>query len=133
MAMPYLKKANGKYEVSFLGRNGEPAAKQKVNLTFKHRLYKGKKTLTTSLITDKNGSVKLGPLTDVTQITAVSALNNESRGLWTLQHSNGSGSSYWSYPKSEIEMIEGDRLELPVSLCTGLTTLDRKWLSLTHS
>jgi hypothetical protein len=28
MCVPYLRKVNGEYEVSYLGRNGEPAAKK---------------------------------------------------------------------------------------------------------
>lgn len=32
--MPYLKKVNGQYIVTFLGRNGEPAAKKKINFIF---------------------------------------------------------------------------------------------------
>ena len=38
MSMPYLKKVAGQYILSFLGRNGEPAAKKKVNFRFTHRL-----------------------------------------------------------------------------------------------
>lgn len=69
MSMPYLKKVNGQYEVTFLGRNGEPAAKTKINLHFKHRLQ-GKKPLTHTLITDKQGKIKLGSLTDVSSLIA---------------------------------------------------------------
>lgn len=65
--MPYLRKKNGSYEVTFLGRNGEPAAKKKVNITMKHQRLSQK---TANLITDKQGTVKLGTLNDVQQIVA---------------------------------------------------------------
>lgn len=54
MSMPYLKKVNGSYQITFLGRNGEPAAKKKVNLQISHRL-KRKNPMTATLITNKQG------------------------------------------------------------------------------
>jgi len=38
MAMPYLKKVKGNYQLYILGKNGEPRAKQEVQLSFKHRV-----------------------------------------------------------------------------------------------
>jgi len=38
MCVPYLRKVNGEYEVSYLGRNGEPAVKKSINVLLKHRL-----------------------------------------------------------------------------------------------
>lgn len=50
MSLPYLRKVKGSYEVSFLGRNGEPAAKKKVSIRMKHALAHQKSA---HLITDK--------------------------------------------------------------------------------
>lgn len=64
MFMPYLKKVNSQYEVAFLGRNGEPAAKKKVTIQLKHRL-RPDKPFTQHLITNKEGVCKLGSLAQI--------------------------------------------------------------------
>ena len=68
MSMPYLKKVNGQYIVTFLGRNGEPAAKKKVNITLQHRLQS---SIHVDLITNKQGQLMLGPLNDVIKFSCV--------------------------------------------------------------
>lgn len=121
MSLPYLRKVKGSYEVSFLGRNGEPAAKKKVSIRMKHALADQKSA---HLITDKQGTVKLGELYDVQEVLAtMDSCPHESRCQWSLQHSNSGGSSQWSYPRGPISVLEGDSVELPICLRQGETKL----------
>lgn len=53
----------GKYQALVLGRSGEAVADRPLNLEFKNKHFK--RTLVTSLQTDKNGKIDLGELPDI--------------------------------------------------------------------
>jgi hypothetical protein len=55
------KESNGDYWVSVIGKNGEKRSDVKVQVTVYHPWFiKGKKVKPITLITDKDGRVKLG-------------------------------------------------------------------------
>jgi len=66
--------------------------------------------------------IKFGPLLDVTHLEVV-LKKNSMVGKWELQHYNGNGSVQWSYPQGEIELPEGEDLELPILMRKGETGL----------
>jgi len=66
VADAYLRREKGVYNAYFLGRNGEPFAKQEVDVTLRHVLHKG--DLSTKLVTNKEGALHLGKLSGVPSI-----------------------------------------------------------------
>ena len=106
----YLKNTDKGYEVYLLGKNGEPKANIQVNLTFNHCHSRATKQAT--LATDAEGRVKLGPLLDITSITAsisqIGDINGTSR-TWALEEKHRI-----NYPSQQIKLIEGDTLNFPV-------------------
>lgn len=155
MAAPYLRKVKGEYEVVCLGRNGEPFAKRPVKLAFKHRLRPKFKSI--KLVTSKEGVIKLGALHDIQSIVAdtvnthvtskpyaedsddTNVQNPMSGGdqgssckEWRLEHHEGETQVHWQYPSSNITLVEGENLELPIRLQNGETTLNRKYLQVSY-
>jgi hypothetical protein len=63
----YLSQNNGNYTVHYLGKNGEPYANQKVDITFSPLYLTCNKTVTYE--TDEKGEIQLGNLKDVSTIS----------------------------------------------------------------
>ncbi|MFO0912824.1 MAG: hypothetical protein U0795_07695 [Pirellulales bacterium] len=68
----YLVRSGGNYQLQVLGRSGEPQPQRAVEVRLKPRDFRQEVTL--RLQTDATGSVGLGPLTEVSVVTAQSAL-----------------------------------------------------------
>jgi hypothetical protein len=64
----HLVRSAGGYVLELLGKMGEPKASRPVNLTFKHRDFR--QPVSTTLKTDPQGRIVLGPLVDIDAVTA---------------------------------------------------------------
>ncbi len=99
----YLSKFDGDFAFELLGRNGEPLADQQVVFTFKHRGFG--RTQTIALRTDEKGRVALGPLPEITSVTA--RIPNGRQSSWELD----SFERTWT---AEIHAKAGEVLRVPL-------------------
>jgi hypothetical protein len=83
MSMPFLKKVKGDHLVYILGKNGEPRAKQVVNLEMNHRINgQSSHSHRINRETNKQGAINLGPLIDVTHLKVDTDIG--ARAQWDL-------------------------------------------------
>jgi hypothetical protein len=97
---------NKKFEIHCLGKNGEPRALTKVDLTLTHSRLGTKYA---SLYSDKQGKIYLGKLDHVLSIDCRSQEGFSRQ--WNVYEM---GTDTWSYP-GEINIIENGSVEIPVS------------------
>ncbi len=71
----HLRRAEGKYFLTILGKTGEPKPNRPVDLEFKHRDFR--RTIQVSLQTDSEGWIRLGALEDIVSIKARGAETQE--------------------------------------------------------
>ena len=79
----FLSRVDGKYILQLLGRSGEPAPDQHLNITIQRPNFKNSRSFT--LKTDQSGRVELGPLDGIVRITARTADNHQR--IWPLHRS----------------------------------------------
>ena len=113
-----MRRYKGSYHYYALGKNGEPLNNVSVNFTFNHSVHTNV-YISSSLYTDKDGRVDLGPLDEITQVTSnfVSAYGNCSRS-WNIPYLK----EQHEYPSS-IEVLEEEPIEIPVP-CLKLSPSD---------
>lgn len=104
-----MRRYKGSYHYYALGKNGEPLNNVCVNFSFYHSVHTNINASST-LYTDKDGKIDLGPLNEITQVTSnfVSAYGNCSRS-WNIAYL----SEQHEYPSS-IEVLEEEPIEIPV-------------------
>ena len=96
------------YEISVLGKNGEPKTQITTNLSLNHR--KTTSPIQCQLQTDEHGKIHLGNLEDITTISAFIREKGDIKAdkmIWFLGKNNSV-----DYPR-EIHIFESDELTLP--------------------
>jgi len=100
----HLLRADGKYILEMLGRNGEPLSERPVALRLKHRDFK--RTVDVSLKTDARGRIWLGALKDIARISTSHGAKMEVPHTWVLADGRN------NYPQT-LHGTVGERLTLP--------------------
>ena len=129
VADAYLRREKGNYNVYFLGRNGEPVAKQEVDLTLRHVMRHD--DLRTKLVTNKDGCIHLGKLSGVPSLL-VDMPTHKVSVRWTLSAQETKFNSQYVHP-SNITLLEGESLVLPISLAAGITKPSRDFITLVRT
>ena len=104
----FLAYTSNGYEISVLGKNGEPKTQITANLTLNHK--KTTSPINCQLQTDKSGKIQLGSLDDITTISASIREKGDIKAdsmVWNLGNNNSV-----DYPR-EIHIFENDELTLP--------------------
>ena len=110
----FLSRINGRYKVQLLGRSGEPALGQLLNVTLQRPNFKNTRTF--ALKTDKSGGVELGALDGIASIKVQTADNHQR--LWQLPKHRRTNPGL-------IHAVAGEKIQIPYS-----GTLTRKDLAL---
>ncbi len=98
----HLLRIGSEYRVELLGKTGEPRGHLPIQFDFKHRDFKHPISLT--MQTDKSGTVVLGPLTDIVQLTAEDPTGTSH--TWTLRDARHSHSR-------TLHAAEGSVVQVP--------------------
>jgi hypothetical protein len=93
---------NDEYEIHVLGKNGEAKPFYPVSIGFNHS-YLG--NVRKNLVTDDQGKLYLGKLTDILTVTVVE--NNRS---WRIPNM----SDQWCYP-GQLDTVVGGKVQIPVA------------------
>jgi len=115
----HLLRADGRYLLEMLGRNGEPLSERPVTLRLKHRDFK--RTVDVSLKTDARGRILLGALKDIARIGTSHGPKMEVKHTWVLQEARN------TYPRT-LHGTVGEVLTLPAP--GGVDRVLRRELSL---
>jgi len=126
VADAYLRREKGNYNVYFLGRNGEPVAKQEVDLTLRH--VSRNDNITTKLVTNKDGCIHLGKLAGVPSLL-VNMPTHKVSVRWSLSAQETKFNSQYAHP-GHITLLEGESLVLPISLPAGVEKSSRDFITL---
>jgi prolyl oligopeptidase PreP (S9A serine peptidase family) len=107
----YLRKVGQDYFVHVLGRNGEAQKNNGVITTCYHKDHQAT-AKQTSLITDQDGKIGIGPLKDITRVTAKCRNSNlDVEETWTIINQ---AKDSWTQ-STDIHIIKGEDIEIPVN------------------
>lgn len=127
----FLKKEKGEYFLTVNGKNGEIRPDVGLNVQIMHKWFTNPASTNYNkehqLTTDKEGKVRLGQLKGVLAVIAVAPSLGHIRQQWMIGNQDRHGmANLMTYP-SQVDCIEGESLEFPVS---GLRKKSRKSVSL---
>lgn len=104
----HLKMSDGnKYELLYLGKNGEPMPNVPLQLEFMHAYFGLITTSGQNLMTDDQGKIYVGVLKDILSLR----VTGTSTKTWVLPKLEG---DTWHYPQS-VNLLAGSKFEIPVS------------------
>ena len=98
--------ANGnKYELLYLGKNGEPMPNVPFYLNFMHAHFGNIKTK--EIMTDDSGKIYIGELKSILSLRVTGAANK----TWLIPKLSG---DTWHYPQT-VNLLAGGKFEVPVA------------------
>lgn len=102
----HLKMASGnKYELLYLGKNGEPMPNVPFYLNFMHAHFGNIKTK--EIMTDDSGKIYIGELKSILSLR----VNGAATKTWLIPKLSG---DTWHYPQT-VNLLAGGKFEVPVA------------------